>query len=79
MNRLVEESNQYIVGLVTVHGVIPLDTGRRYGRIAAKLRAEELEQTQAAEKQVLGGIQFVAMSVDAEEYEEHSRNRVKVG
>lgn len=62
MNRLVKESNQYIVGLVTIHGVIPLDTGRRYGRIAAKLRAEELELTQKAEKEALQGLEFVALS-----------------
>ena len=62
MNIHQSESSHYIIGLVTVHGVIPLDTGRRYGRIAAKLRAEELELTQKAEKEALQGLEFVALS-----------------
>jgi hypothetical protein len=56
------ESNHYIIGLVTEHGVIPLDVGRRYGQVAAQLRAEELELTQEAEKKALQGIKFVALS-----------------
>jgi len=56
------ESSHYIIGLVTEHGVIPLDVGRRYGQVAAQLRAEELELTQEAEKRALQGIKFVALS-----------------
>ena len=59
---MMQESSHYIIGLVTEHGVIPLDTGRRYGQMAAQLRAEELEFTQQAEKKALQGIKFVALS-----------------
>lgn len=59
---LVKENAHYIIGLVTEHGVIPLDTGRRYGQMAAQLRAEQLEDTMEAEKNALQGIKFVALS-----------------
>ena len=59
---MVYESNHYIIGLVTEYGVIPLDTGRRYGQMAAQLRAEQLEDTMEAEKNALQGIKFVALS-----------------
>ena len=59
---MIQENAHYIIGLVTEHGVIPLDVGRRYGQVAAQLRAEELELTQEAEKRALQGIKFVALS-----------------
>ena len=59
---LVKESSHYIIGLVTEHGVIPLDVGRRYGAIAAQDRCEQLEDTMEAEKSALQGIKFVALS-----------------
>ena len=36
---------KYIIGLITPHGILRLDVGRRYGRLAAIERAEELEKT----------------------------------
>lgn len=59
---MIQENAHYIIGLVTEHGVIPLDTGRRYGQMAAQLRAEQLEDTMEAEKNALQGIKFVALS-----------------
>ena len=58
--------HRYIIGLITPHGILRLDTGRRYGRIAASLRAEELEKTCEAEKNVLEGIRFIALAIDSE-------------
>jgi hypothetical protein len=58
--------NRYIIGLITPHGILRLDTGRRYGRIAASLRAEELETTAKAEKEALKGIRFIALALDSE-------------
>lgn len=58
--------NRYIIGLITPHGILRLDTGRRYGRIAASLRAEELETTAKAEKEALEGIRFIALALDSE-------------
>jgi hypothetical protein len=58
--------SRYIVGLITPHGILRLDTGRRYGRIAASLRAEELETTAKAEKEALEGIRFIALALDSE-------------
>ena len=58
--------NRYIIGLITPHGILRLDTGRRYGRIAASLRAEELEATMETEKQALEGIRFIALAIDSE-------------
>jgi len=57
---------RYIVGLITPHGILRLDTGRRYGRIAASIRAEELEATCEAEKNALEGIRFIALAIDSE-------------
>lgn len=59
---MMQESSHYIIGLVTEYGVIPLDTGRRYGQMAAQLRAKQLEDTMEAEKSALQGIKFVALS-----------------
>jgi len=58
--------SRYIVGLITPHGILRLDTGRRYGRIAASLRAEELETTAKVEKEALEGIRFIALALDSE-------------
>jgi hypothetical protein len=58
--------NRYIIGLITPHGILRLDTGRRYGRIAASLRAEELETTAKVEKEALEGIRFIALALDSE-------------
>ena len=58
--------SRYIVGLITPHGILRLDTGRRYGRIAAGIRAEELEATCKAEKNALEGIRFIALAIDSE-------------
>ena len=55
-----------IIGLITPHGILRLDTGRRYGRMAAIMRAEELEATMEAEKTALEGIRFIALAVDSE-------------
>lgn len=57
---------RYIIGLITPHGILRLDTGRRYGRMAAVMRAEELENTCEAEKNALEGIRFIALAVDSE-------------
>jgi len=57
--------SRYIVGLITPHGILRLDTGRRYGRIAASLRAEELETTAKVEKEALEGIRFIALALDS--------------
>jgi hypothetical protein len=57
---------RYIIGLIRPHGILRLDTGRRYGRIAANLRAEELETTAKAEKEALEGIRFIALAIDSE-------------
>ena len=59
-------ATRYIIGLITPHGILRLDTGRRYGRIAASIRAEELEATCEAEKKALKGIRFIALAVDSE-------------
>ena len=58
--------SRYIIGLITPHGILRLDTGRRYGRIAASLRAEELETTAKAEKEFFEGIRFIALAIDSE-------------
>ena len=58
--------HRYIIGLITPHGILRLDTGRRYGRIAASLRAEELETTAKVEKEALEGIRFIALALDSE-------------
>jgi hypothetical protein len=57
---------RYIIGLIRPHGILRLDTGRRYGRIAASLRAEELETTAKVEKEALKGIRFIALALDSE-------------
>jgi hypothetical protein len=58
------ESNHYIIGLVTEHGVIPLDVGRRSGQIAAQQRAKDIwENLTEQEKNRLQAIQCVAQSV----------------
>jgi hypothetical protein len=57
---------KYIIGLITPHGILRLDVGRRYGRLAAIERAEELEKTCEAEKIALEGIRFIALAVDSE-------------
>lgn len=64
--RTLSAGQRYIIGLITPHGILRLDTGRRYGRIAAIMRAEELEATMEAEKTALEGIRFIALAVDSE-------------
>ena len=59
-------AGRYIIGLITPHGILRLDTGRRYGRIAAGIRAEELETTAKVEKEALEGIRFIALALDSE-------------
>jgi hypothetical protein len=64
--RTVAVGERYIIGLITPHGILRLDTGRRYGRIAANIRAEELETTAKVEKEFLEGIKFIALAIDSE-------------
>jgi hypothetical protein len=52
--------SRYIVGLITPHGILRLDTGR------AGIRAEELETTAKVEKEALEGIRFIALALDSE-------------
>ena len=56
-------SNVYIIALLTNEDfIIPLDVGRKYGRIAAMNRAEMLEQNCWLEKESLDGKKFIAYS-----------------
>jgi hypothetical protein len=64
--RTIAAGERYIVGLITPHGILRLDTGRRYGRIAASMRAEELEANCQPEKKALKGIRFIALAIDSE-------------
>lgn len=44
--------------------IVPLDTGRTYAPIAARLRAEQLNATMQPELKALGGVAFVAFNVN---------------
>ena len=64
------EANRYIVAMITnEQDLIPLNCGRVYGRVAAQMRAEELQETCKEELKALDAYRFVAYSlINEEEY-----------
>jgi len=60
-------TNHYIVAILKKdHTILPLVTKRRYGRIAAMLRVEQLTETCEYELKALDGERFVPYSLNQE-------------
>lgn len=56
----------YIIAIIKRDGSIkPLNVGRMYGPIAARMRADELNRTMQAECAACGGESFVAINTRA--------------
>lgn len=60
-------TNHYIISILHKdHSITPLWVGRRYGRVAALLRAEHLQETCEYELKALDGERFIPYSLKQE-------------
>lgn len=61
-------TNHYIISILHKdHSITPLWVGRRYGRVAAMLRAEHLQETCEFELKSLDGERFIPYSLKQEQ------------
>jgi hypothetical protein len=61
-------TNHYIISILHKdHSITPLWVGRRYGRVAAILRAEHLQETCEFELKALDGERFIPYSLKQEQ------------
>jgi len=61
-------TNHYIISILHKdHSITPLWVGRRYGRVAAMLRAEHLQETCEFELKALDGERFIPYSLKQEQ------------
>jgi hypothetical protein len=61
-------TNHYIISILHKdHSLTPLWVGRRYGRVAAMLRAEHLQETCEFELKALDGERFIPYSLKQEQ------------
>ena len=61
-------TNHYIISILHKdHSLTPLWVGRRYGRVAAMLRAEHLQETCEFELTALDGERFIPYSLKQEQ------------
>lgn len=61
-------TNHYIISILHKdHSITPLWVGRRYGRVAAMLRAEHLQETCEFELKALDGERFIPYSLNQEQ------------
>lgn len=60
-------TNHYIIAILRKdHSIEPLWVGRKYGRVAALLRAEHLQETCEFELKALDGERFIPYSLNQE-------------
>jgi hypothetical protein len=61
-------TNHYIISILHKdHSITPLWVGRKYGRVAALLRAEHLQETCEFELKALDGERFIPYSLKQEQ------------
>ena len=61
-------TNHYIISILHKgHSITPLWVGRKYGRVAAMLRAEHLQETCEFELKALDGERFIPYSLKQEQ------------
>ena len=61
-------TNHYIISILHKdHSITPLWVGRKYGRVAALLRAEHLQETCEFELKALDGERFIPYSLNQEQ------------
>jgi hypothetical protein len=61
-------TNHYIISILHKdHSLTPLWVGRKYGRVAAMLRAEHLQETCEFELKALDGERFIPYSLKQEQ------------
>ena len=61
-------TNQYIISILhNDHSITPLWVGRKYGRVAAMLRVEQLTETCEFELKALDGERFIPYSLKQEQ------------